>query len=569
MRKRLARAAACVACIALLGCAQATQIVLVVDSDLTLTRVDVDVSSTRSPPTRASVDFSLPGSAQLPLTLALYPRAGSDTEVFVTVTGQTAGTSIERRVRTRFVPGASRMLRVLLAARCIDVRCAATDTCDESGCRPIVIPGEELPAWTGGPPGHIDGPACLPSEEVCNGADDDCDMMADEGFDLATDAANCGSCGHGCTGSCESGFCPGEAIAQIATGGAHTCVVTESGSVSCWGWNLEGQLGTGDLRSTSAPRTVDGISSGMSVSAGALHTCVADVSGRAECFGDGATGALGRGSVVDDASAAPVLGTMTFVSIALGPGFSCGITGSNDVLCWGANAAGQLGIGSTAASNSPGMAAIAGATDVATGFRHACAVLEDHTLWCWGDNASGQTGGMATRSTSPVQVAGVLDAIAVAAGRDFTCFVRMGGAVACFGANTQGQLGNGGATSSATPVPVLDVVQAVGISAASAGTHACIVRSTGLVNCWGGNASGQLGDGTTMGGSTPVLAVDLSDVVQVAAGGIAGDGTGHTCARDTAGRVACWGDAALGQLGTMDYAERSRPVVVLGRMPSP
>ena len=123
MTRRSAHALTALACFALFGCAQATQIVLVVDSDLTLTRVDVDVSSTRSPPTRASADFSIPGTTPLPLTLALYPRAGTDTEVFVTVTGQTSGSTIERRVSTRFVPGASRMLRVLLAARCVGVHC--------------------------------------------------------------------------------------------------------------------------------------------------------------------------------------------------------------------------------------------------------------------------------------------------------------------------------------------------------------------------------------------------------------------------------------------------------------
>jgi len=48
--------------------------------------------------------------------------------------------------------------------------------------------------------------------ELCNGADDDCDTAIDEGFDLATDPAHCGSCGHECssdhgTPSCDRGDC--------------------------------------------------------------------------------------------------------------------------------------------------------------------------------------------------------------------------------------------------------------------------------------------------------------------------------------------------------------------------
>jgi alpha-tubulin suppressor-like RCC1 family protein len=565
MTRRFALLAS-LACLALFGCAQATQIVLVVDSDLTLTRVDVDVASTRSPPTRASADFSLPGTAALPLTLALYPRPGVDTEVFVTVTGQTSGSTVERRVRTRFVPGGSRMLRVILAARCVGVRCAADETCDESGCRPIEIPSGDLAAWSGGPPGHIEGAACTPSDEVCNGADDDCDMMADEDFDVATDAMNCGVCGHACTGACTSGFCAGEAIASIATGGAHSCAVSEGGALTCWGWNLEGQLGTLGVASASAPREVPGVRMGTGVAAGALHTCVTDASGRAECFGDGSSGALGRGTETDDAMPAPVLGTTTFEHVVLGPGFSCGITLAHDLVCWGANEAGQLGIGSTSPNDAPGAVTIAGAADVALGYQHACAVLDDHSLWCWGDNASGQIGPSATSSDVPVQIAGVMDAVAVAAGRAFTCFVRMAGTVSCFGSNVHGELGDGGTASSPTPRPVRDVTEATDVSAASAGTHVCVVRSTGLVNCWGANASGQLGDGTMMGGSTPVLALDLTDVVEVAAGGIADDGSGHTCARDGEGRVWCWGDAGLGQLGTSDNMQRTRPTLVLGRV---
>ena len=105
-------------CALLVGCAQATQIVLVVDSDLALTMVDVEISSTRSPATHATADFTVATTPPLPLTLALYPRAGADTEVFLNVTGTTSGSTITRRVRTRFVPGASRLLRVVLAARC-------------------------------------------------------------------------------------------------------------------------------------------------------------------------------------------------------------------------------------------------------------------------------------------------------------------------------------------------------------------------------------------------------------------------------------------------------------------
>jgi hypothetical protein len=54
--------------------------------------------------------------------------------------------------------------------------------------------------------GVIDGEGVT---EVCNGVDDNCDGHIDEGFNLATDAQNCGACGHACAANedCESRMC--------------------------------------------------------------------------------------------------------------------------------------------------------------------------------------------------------------------------------------------------------------------------------------------------------------------------------------------------------------------------
>ncbi len=64
---------------------------------------------------------------------------------------------------------------------------------------------------------------CVPAEggvEVCNGADDDCDGRADEGFDLDADPAHCGRCDRSCAFEnavprCDEGLC---GVARCAPG---------------------------------------------------------------------------------------------------------------------------------------------------------------------------------------------------------------------------------------------------------------------------------------------------------------------------------------------------------------
>ncbi|MCU0298083.1 MAG: hypothetical protein MUF33_06135, partial [Candidatus Nanopelagicales bacterium] len=76
-----------------------------------------------------------------------------------------------------------------------------------------------------------------------------------------------------------------------------------------------------------------------------------------------------------------------------------------------------------------------------------------------------------------------------------------------------------------------------------------------LVECWGANTFGQLGNGTNTDGDVPAL-VDLDDVVQVEAGG------DHTCAIQADADLWCWGRNDFGQLGQGDRQDTNVPVPV-------
>ena len=222
---------------------------------------------------------------------------------------------------------------------------------------------------------------------------------------------------------------------------------------------------------------------------------------------------------------------------------------------------------------------------------------------CWG--LSTLSDGSTTNSAVPVDVVGLGSGVkAVSAGLGYTCAVTLAGAVKCWGDNTYGQLGNGTTTSSAVPVGVVGLGS--GVVAVSAGEfHSCAVTSAGAVKCWGFNAVGELGDGTTAQSVAPVGVVGLgSGVVAVSASrsdscavtslgavkcwgygdlgagastqsavpvGVVGLGSGavavsagghHSCVRTSAGAVRCWGDNAQGELGVGATSESSVPVVV-------
>lgn len=295
-----------------------------------------------------------------------------------------------------------------------------------------------------------------------------------------------------------------EPVVQVTAGADFTCARTASGVAKCWGQNFSGQLGNGAIPSRQKPVNVRGLPGPATMlSAGRDHACAIVAGGKMYCWGNNTEGQLGNGSLYATMEPVRVEGlTSKVISIAAAGEHTCALVEDGTVLCWGDNLLLQLGITGSDGVETPTLGPKFPKKPVAltAGFQHTCALLEDRSVECWGRGTDGQLGGeLPDNSAVPMGAIGLMSAVVVRAGENHSCALLADGAIKCWGKNDRGQLGAGDSV-----FDVRDPAVAVG----AGGSHACGWLAEGALKCWGNNASGQLGIGTRVSGP-PGLSVDL------------------------------------------------------------
>lgn len=301
-------------------------------------------------------------------------------------------------------------------------------------------------------------------------------------------------------------------VVALAAGDAHSLALTNTGAVWAWGANGLGQLGQGSFAFTLVPKQVSGLANVTAIAAGSSHSVALTAGGIVWTWGSNALGELGDGSTTNRTAPVVVTG-WTGLAVAISA------AGSHSLVVDATGAVWTFGIGQTHASRVSIAAPIVTAVATATGgFANAV----DGGVWAWGTNQRGELGdGVATSSPQdPEQPATLAGLSHIAPGESHALALTANGRVRAWGGNESGQLGDGTAPCatpgcslnqySATPLELNSPTGVVDVAAHR--NHNVAATADGQVWSWGTNGSNELGDGSTLQSSIPVNIADAGFV---------------------------------------------------------
>ncbi len=151
-------------------------------------------------------------------------------------------------------------------------------------------------------------------------------------------------------------------VTKVVSGYNHSCAITSTGKLKCWGDNTYGQLGSGDTITQFKPILVQG-SGVTNVAAGGDTTCAVFTGGTLKCWGRNDFGQTGKkaqtgyseecgtGTAIKFCTKLPntvIAKDVTMVGV--GDAHVCAGTATT-LRCWGDNTYGQLGIDYDAIKN--------------------------------------------------------------------------------------------------------------------------------------------------------------------------------------------------------------------------
>lgn len=258
------------------------------------------------------------------------------------------------------------------------------------------------------------------------------------------------------------------------------------------------------------------------------------------------------------------------LEIDMGSEHACAVADDGGLFCWGSRQRGALGIGSSdpptcGADECTAPTRVAAPlpdstwSGISAGEGVTCAIsADDASLWCWGSNDDGRLGAPeAVPSTDQPMLIGDDAHVAVDNEAGNGCAIRAADkSLWCWGSNASGQVGQG--TSGADVYEPREVPYGSGWDDVSIGDGFVLAIDGQRFWGWGTNFDGQLGTGETGGTTHPDLTGFVGSTVEA--------GSGSACALDLTGVGHCWGENRRGQLGigTASGVDVSTPTPIAG-----
>lgn len=361
----------------------------------------------------------------------------------------------------------------------------------------------------------------------------------------------------------KSGFSNGQCWQNVSAGGSHTIAIRTGGSLWSWGRNNLGQLGTAGIPSTSSnsPIQIGNASDWLVISAGSSHSVAIKTNGTLWTWGWNSFGQLGDNSTNNSTIPIQIGTDNDWAFISAGDKYTLALKTNGTLWGWGDNEYGQLGDGTSGAGNKiliPTPIGVATWSFVSAGSDHSLAIKTDGTLWAWGRNNNGKLGnGSTTDSYMPTQISALTNWQTVLAAQSHSVARKTDGSVWTWGDNTNGQLGDGTSGVSAyKTLPINVGSMSISTTIAKGFQHTIVRKNDGKLYSWGGNASGQLGDGTNTQQNNPVTVNNDTDWLLVDSKAT------HTTALKTDGTLWTWGSNLYGQLGNASFSAQNTPQLI-------
>ncbi|MDM1555989.1 T9SS type A sorting domain-containing protein [Chryseobacterium indologenes] len=330
-----------------------------------------------------------------------------------------------------------------------------------------------------------------------------------------------------------------------------SAAIKTDGTLWAWGWNNNGQLGDGTTYTKLVPTQIGTAADRKVFAADQFSRLVINTNGFLSGSGLNNYGQIGDGTYIQK---------KIFTPVACPPPcnppsqlFSSNVTSTTATLSWtAATSAPNEGYSYFYSTNAV-FGGIEGKTYSTTA--NLTNLLPNTTYYWWVRSNCGYTqtkvpGGSFT--TLPIAETGCWEN--VSSGSFHSAGIKSDGTLWTWGANASGQLGDGTTVPKNIPIQIGTGNNWMKVSVGD--NHTAAIKTDGTLWTWGGNQQGQLGNGTTTSGFNPTQIGTATDWASISAGDL------YTLGIKSDGTLWSWGYNGNGQLGDGTTIHKNAPVQI-------